>query len=176
LKRFSLVRGDAETEHDLFVRELTEHDPAMVSAAVQIDLETYSQPTLTAVSTGSMMRHGRMFLLEADGTVIGTCQCMRSWNNPAEVALVNQAIRSGWRGFGLGSWYLDQVLHILREHGFRSVVVHVGCDNRRARHLYEHKFDFVQVGGCELEYGPGEGIMMMRLVLEDWSPTRQPRS
>ncbi len=166
MKRFSLVRGDAKTEHDLFVREVTEHEPSLVGAAVRIDLNTYSEPTITRVSTGSMMRHGRMFLLEADGAVIGTCQCMRTWNNPSEVALVNQAIRSGWRGFGLGSWFLEQVLSILRQHGLRSVVVHVGCDNHRARHLYENKFDFVPVSDCELEYGPGEGLVMMRLVLE----------
>jgi [ribosomal protein S18]-alanine N-acetyltransferase len=166
LKRFSLVRGDRSTEHELFVREVTQHEPALVTAAVNIDLNTFSAPTLTRVSTGSMMRHGRLFLLEADNVVIGTCQCMRTWSNPSEVALVNQAIRSGWRGFGLGSWFLDQVLHILNQHGFRSVVVHVGCDNQRARHLYENKFDFVPVGGCELEYGPGEGLMMMRRVLE----------
>ena len=167
MKRFSLVRGDATNQHNLFVREVTEHEPELVRAAVNIDLNAYSEPTLTRVSTGSMMRHGRLFLLEADGVVIGTCQCMRTWGNPSEVALVNQAIHSGWRAFGLGSWFLEQVLHILRQHGFRSVVVHVGCDNARARHLYEDKFDFVPVGACELEYGPGEGLMMMRLVLED---------
>jgi ribosomal-protein-alanine N-acetyltransferase len=167
LKRFSLIRGDRSTEHELFVREVTEHEPALVTAAVNIDLNTFSEPTLTRVSTGSMMRHGRLFLLEADGVVIGTCQCMRTWANPSEVALVNQAIRSGWRGFGLGSWFLEQVLQILRQHRFRSVVVHVECDNPRARHLYEDKFDFVPAGECELEYGPGEGLMMMRLVLED---------
>ncbi len=169
MKRFSLVRGDRSTLHNLFVREVTEHDPSLVSAAINIDLNTYSEPTITRVSTGSMMRHGRLFLLEADGLIIGTCQCMRTWGNPSEVALVNQAIRSGWRGFGLGSWFLDQVLHILRQHGFRSVVVHVDCDNTRARHLYENKFDFVAVGDCELEYGPGKGLMMMRLVLEERS-------
>lgn len=166
MKRFSLVRGDSQTEHNLFVREVDEHEPALVTAAINIDLNTYSEPTVTRVSTGTMMRHGRLFLLEADGVVIGTCQCMRTWGNPSEVALVNQAIRSGWRGFGLGSWFLEQVLWILRQHGFRSVVVHVGCDNDRARHLYQHKFDFDAVGGCELEYGPGEGLVMMRLVLE----------
>jgi ribosomal protein S18 acetylase RimI-like enzyme len=167
MKRFSLVRGARETEHALYVREVVEHEPAQVRHAVEIDLETYSQPTVTRFSIGSMMRHGRLFLLEADGVVIGTCQCMRSWNNPSEVALVNQAIRSGWRGFGLGSWFLEQLLHILGEHGVRSVVVHVGCDNQRAIHLFENKFDFVPVSGCELEYGPGHGRIMMRLVLED---------
>ncbi len=167
MKRFSLVRGDHATEHLIFVREVTEHEPGLVTAAVNIDLNTYSEPTLTRFSTGSFMRHGRLMLLEADGSVIGTCQCMRTWNNPAEVALVNQAIRSGWRGFGLGSWFLEQVLQILRQHGFRSVVTHVSCADRRARHLYENKFDFVPVSDCELEYGPGQGMMMMRLVLED---------
>ncbi len=165
MKRFSLVRGEQSTQHNLFVREVTGHDPSLVSAAVNIDLNSHSEPTLTKVSTGSMMRHGRMFLLEADSVVIGTCQCMRTWGNPSEVALVNQAIRSGWRGFGLGSWFLEQVLWILRQHGFRSVVVHVECDNTRALHLYQHKFDFVPVGGCELEYGPGEGLVMMRRLL-----------
>jgi ribosomal-protein-alanine N-acetyltransferase len=167
MKHFSLTRGPGATEHELFVREVTSHEPALVSAAVEIDLNTHSEPTLTRFSTGSMMRHGRLFLLEADGQVIGTCQCVRTWNNPSEVALVNQAIRTGWRGFGLGSWFLEQVLAILRQHGFRSVVTHIPCDNHRARHLYEDKFDFVSVGACELEFGPGEGLMMMRLVLED---------
>ncbi len=167
MKRFSIVRGSTETEHALYVREVLHHDPALVRDVIEIDLNTYSQPTVTRFSIGSAMRHGRLFLLEADGCVIGTCQCMRSWNNPSEVALVNQAIRSGWRGFGLGSWFLGQVLHILREHGIRSVVVHVDCDNQRALHLYENKFDFVPVTGCELEYGPGHGRIMMRQTLDE---------
>lgn len=166
MKRFSLIRGDRANEHDLFVREVTEHDPGLVGEAVNIDLNTYSEPTLTRFSTGSLMRHGRLFLLEADGQVIGTCQCMRTWNNPAEVALINQAIRSGWRGFGLGTWFLEQVLGILQQHGVRSIVTHVTCDDPRARHIYEDKFDFVPVSACEMEYGHGQGLMMMRRVLE----------
>ncbi len=167
MKRFSLVRGPLATEHTLYVREVLDPDPSLVSDVVNIDLNTYSEPTVTRFSTGSTMRHGRLFLLEADEHVIGTCQCVRTWNNPSEVALVNQAIRSGWRGFGLGSWFLHQVLHILREHRVRSVVVHVDCDNERARHLYENKFDFVPASGCEQVYGIGEGQIMMRLVLEE---------
>ena len=53
------------------------------------------------------------------------------------------------------------------EHGFRSVVLHMDCDDDRARHLYEDKFGFVPVTACELEYGPGYGRVMMRLVLEE---------
>ncbi len=167
MKKFSLVRGDRSTEHSLHVEEVEEHDPALVESMLQIDLNTYSQPTLTRFSVGSFMRHGRVFLLKADGHVIGTCQFMRTWGNPSEVALANQAIRSGWRGFGLGTWFLDQLLHMIGEHGFRSVVLHVDCDDDRARHLYEDKFGFVPVTACELEYGPGYGRVMMRLVLEE---------
>lgn len=168
MRRFSILRGERATEHSLYVQQVTGHDPELISALLEIDLGTFSEPTLTRTTAGSLLRHGRAFLLRADGQLVGACLCIRTWADPDEVALVHQAIRSGWRGFGLGSWFLEQVLHILAHQGLRSVVLHVDCDNARARHLYEDKFDFAPATGCGEEYGPGHPRIMMRRAL---SPT-----
>ncbi len=167
MKTFSLVRGKRAIEHAISVQELVEHDQDLIQQILEIDLTTFSEPTLTRFTVGNIMRHGCLFQLLADGEMIGTCHCVRSWRNPSEVALVNQAIRTGWRGYGLGSFFLREVLRLLQAQSFRSVVLHVDRDNQRARHVYENKFGFVEVASCEHEYGPGYARTLMRLVLEE---------
>jgi ribosomal-protein-alanine N-acetyltransferase len=165
MRRFSLLRGERATEHSVYVEQVTGHDPTLIAALLEIDLGTFSEPTLSRATAVALLRHGQAFLLRADGHLVGACLCIRTWENPDEAALVHQAIRTGWRGFGLGSWFLEQVLQTLAHQGLSSIVLHVACENVTARHLYEDKFDFIPVTDCELDYEPGQGRVMMRKTL-----------
>ncbi|MFH1464955.1 MAG: GNAT family N-acetyltransferase [Pseudomonadota bacterium] len=162
MRRFSILRGERATEHSVYVELATAHGPELVTALLEMDLGTFSEPTLSRATAAALLRHGQAFLLRADGHLVGACLCIRTWGNPDEAALVHQAIRTGWRGFGLGSWFLEQVLQGLAHQGLSSIVLHVACENTRARHLYEDKYDFVPVTDCELDYGTGQGRVMMR--------------
>jgi ribosomal protein S18 acetylase RimI-like enzyme len=77
-----------------------------------------------------------VFLLQADELVIGAAQCMRSWNNPNEVILFNMAIRPGWRGHGLGTFFMQELLRSLEGQSIDSIILNVHDDNAVAMRLY----------------------------------------
>ena len=67
-------------------------DPASISQIVNIDLMTFSEPTWSRSTAGLMIRQGRTFLMTRGPVVIGTCQCLRSWERPQEAVLFMMAI------------------------------------------------------------------------------------
>ena len=149
------------------VREVVDHDAELIKVVQDIDLLTFSEPTWSRYTMGLMLRHGRTFLLEMEGVVIGTCQVIRSFDRPGEAALFSMAIRPGYRNQGLGTCFLRGVIDRIRAAGFRSVVLEVDPGNLAAMHVYRTKFGFHEVGLLRGEYGPGHDRMQMRLVLED---------
>ena len=153
-------------EFEIRVAEVTAHDPSMIATVLEIDLMTFSEPTWSRYTAGLMLRHGRNFILYANDMPIGTCQCMRSWQSPREVVLFSMAIRPGWRGQGLGTFFLEGTLAALKKSGTRSVVLEVDPASKAAIRLYEQKFGFKVVAECKNEYGEGQDRTHMRLVLQ----------
>ena len=153
-------------EFEIHVSEITSHDPDMIGTVLEIDLMTFSEPTWSRYTAGLMLRHGRNFILYADDMPIGTCQCIRSWQSPWEVVLFSMAIRPGWRGQGLGTYFLEATLEALKKSGTGSVVLEVDPASKAAIRLYEQKFGFKIVAECKNEYGPGHDRTHMRLLLQ----------
>jgi ribosomal-protein-alanine N-acetyltransferase len=159
-------RPDREKiESNFRVVEVGAHDPDLIARVIEIDLTTFSEPTWSRYTAGLMLRHGRTYLLMEEELIIGTCQVVRSWERPSEAVLFSMAIRPGYRNRGLGSYFLESVLEMLRKAGARSVVLEVDPHKRAAIKVYTEKFGFQRV--CELadEYGPGHHRVQMRLVL-----------
>ena len=167
--RISLT-GHGNQSYEIRVIEVVEHDPTLINTMVDIDLMTFSEPTWSRYTAGLMLRHGRTFLLFSEQTPIGTCQCMRSWEDPTQAVLFSMAIRPGWRGQGLGTFFLQEVLDALATAGCKSVVLEVDPRSAWAIRLYEEKFGFEQVAECEDEYGPGHSRVHMRLDLKPPGP------
>lgn len=163
--KMALSSQDQRTFH-ITVDEVVEHDPALIQAIVDIDLMTFSEVTWSRFTAGLMLRHGRTFLLRADGTIIGTCQLLKAWNTPDEAVLFSMSIRPGWRGRGLGTFFLQEVSASLRENGVASLVLEVDPKNEAAIRLYEEKFSFTREVLCPGEYGPGQDRLRMRRVFE----------
>jgi len=145
--------------------EVTGHAPDLIGVITEIDLLTFSEPTFSRYTAGLMLGHGRTFLLRADEMVIGTCQCLRSWSDPDEAVLFSMALRPGWRGQGLGRYFVDKVLVGLAQSGLRSVVLEVDPHDRRAIYLYREVFGFQVYARIEDQYGKGKGKVHMRLEL-----------
>ena len=161
-------RPDREKIKNNFrVVEVGAHNPELIARVIEIDLTTFSEPTWSRYTAGLMLRHGRTYLLMEEELIIGTCQVVRSWERPAEAVLFSMAIRPGYRNRGLGTFFLENVLEMLRKTGSRSVVLEVDPSKRAAIKVYTQKFGFHHV--CELadEYGPGHHRIQMRLVLTD---------
>ncbi len=164
--KISLASAGGRT-YDVRCTEVTAPDPDLIRTITEIDLLTFSEPTFSRYTAGLMLRHGRTFLLRAEGLVIGSCQCLRSWTNPDEAVLFCMALRPGWRGHGLGRFFVTQVLDALTASGIQSVVLEVDPGDRRAIHLYEEVFGFASYAQVEDQYGRGKGKVHMRLQLAD---------
>ena len=170
------LSGHGERLFEITVEEIREHKPHLISAIVEIDLMTFSEVTWSRYTAGLMLRHGRTFLLKADGAIIGTCQLLRSWTVPGEAVLFSMSIRPGWRGRGLGTFFLEEVTKALVASDIEALVLEVDPRNKAAIRLYENKFGFTREQICQEEYGKGQDRLHMRKVLakEAAHPTGAP--
>jgi ribosomal-protein-alanine N-acetyltransferase len=159
--KHSLI-GFGDRQFDVEVVEVETHTPELIAKVMEIDLLTFSAPTWSRYTAGLMLRHGRTFLLKVDGALIGTCQCLRSWDRPKEAALFSMTIRPGWRGQGLGSIFLEAVITALAESDIKSVVIEVDPNNPVALRLYQSRFGFEFVRDCKDEYGEGHHRIHLR--------------
>jgi ribosomal protein S18 acetylase RimI-like enzyme len=148
------------------VAEVKEHDPSLIASVVEIDLMTFSEPTWSRFTAGLMLRHGRTFLLQANGAIIGTSQLLRSWSAPQEAVLFSMSIRPGWRGHGLGTFFLEEISAVLIRSQVTSLVLEVDPENAPAIELYEKKFGFERQGICKQEYGDGQDRLHLRKTIE----------
>jgi [ribosomal protein S18]-alanine N-acetyltransferase len=156
------LTGFGNREFEIQVVEIDKHNPELIAQVMEIDLLTFSEPTWSRYTAGLMLRHGRTFLLRVDGALVGTCQCMRSWERPSEAALFSMTIRPGWRGQGLGSLFLEEVINGLATSGITSVAIEVDPNNPVALRLYQSRFGFEFVRDCADEYGQGHHRIHLR--------------
>lgn len=166
MERYHLTRSLDSEGYTLEVHELDQHDPRQIALLTELDLLTYSEPTFSRYTLGAFLRFGRVFTITADGLVIGACHCMRSFDDPDEVVIFNMALRPGWRGHGLGTRFLLQLLDKLRARGTRSVTLVVAASNGRAIAVYRQKFGFEHVDTLPNEFNNGQEYLLMRLDLE----------
>jgi len=145
--------------------EVKEHDPDLIAQVMEIDLLTFSDPTWSRYTAGLMLRHGRTFLLKVDNALVGTCQCLRSWEIQDEASLFSMTIRPGWRGQGLGRLFLEEVINALANSGIQSVVIEVDPDNPVVMRLYKSKLGFEYVRDCVNEYGKGHRRIHLRRMI-----------
>lgn len=162
------LRGPRSADgHQYRIRVVrAEHHPQQIKQLLEIDLMTFSVPTFSRYTAGLMLRHGRTFLMLADEQVIGTCGVVRSFDRPSEAVIFSHAIRPGWRGRGLGTRFLKEVLMHLREDGMRSAIIDVEPDNVQAIRIYEDRFGFEQVGVEVGLFGVGEDRMILRRIFQ----------
>lgn len=138
-------------------------DPGAVRWLVEVDLQTFTENTWSEQTAMVVARHGAVFLLRADGQVIGTCACVRDLADPRAVVLVSMGLVPGWRGKGLGQWLLMAVLEALHAEGFSAVVLHVGSRNRRAVQVYEDVgFRVTEMGELDAD---GDRLLVLRAEL-----------
>jgi ribosomal protein S18 acetylase RimI-like enzyme len=174
MERYHLTRAPDSEGYSLEVHEIEQHDPRQIALLTELDLLTYSEPTFSRYTLGAFLRFGRVFSITADGLVIGACHCMRSFEDPDEVVIFNMALRPGWRGHGLGSRFLRQILEKLRARGTRSVALVVAAANSRAIAVYRQKFGFQHEATLPNEFGNGQEYLLMRLPLAPNGGVRAP--
>lgn len=163
------LESDSGRRYEIRIDEVGDFRQDLVRTLIDIDLQTFSESTFSHYTAAAFLRNGRVYLLRADDTVIGSCVCLRSWERPLDVLLLSMGIRPGWRGRGLGQHFVEGVLGKLRQRGTRSVTLLLSKGNRRAMRVYsEVGFEVVE----ELPEDPltGESLLVMRVKLRDDAP------
>ena len=160
------IDGDAGHVYEIRVTQAEKFEPELVRTLIDIDLQTFSESTYSEFTAAAFLRDGAVFLLWADGVIIGSCVCFRCWERPNEAKLLAMGIRPGWRGRGLGQRFVKGVLEKLRNRGLRSVVLTVPEDNRRALRVYE-EVGFEVYEKSEEDSRTGEVSMYLRCKLSD---------
>lgn len=166
MERYHLTRSLDTDGYSLEVHEIDRHDPRQIATLTELDLLTYSEPTFSRYTLGAFLRFGRVFTITADDLVIGAAHTMRSFEDPDEVVIFNMALRPGWRGHGLGTRFMFQMLDKLRARGTRTVALVVAASNQRAIAVYRTKFGFEHVETLPNEFNNGQEYLLMRLDLE----------
>lgn len=141
-------------------------DDALADLLVDIDLQSFVEPTISRVVASVLLAHGEVFLLLADDEVIGFAACSRTFDPPDEGVLVSMGLRPGWRGRGLGQRFVRDTLSGLADDGAVAANLIVGSDNLRAVRLYrELGFDIVREGSVDPHTGERPLHMRARLPL-----------
>lgn len=166
------IDGSAEHTYHITVDAVSEVTPAVVKTLIDIDLQTFAEPTISPYSAAVIARNGMIFLLQADGVAIGTCVVLRCFDRPQEVVLLTMGIRPGWRGRGLGQKFVSGVLDRIRDQGFRAACLMVGAANRRAVRVYRD-VGFEIVESIQADPQGTEPMLMMRMKLQDEAPVRE---
>jgi ribosomal protein S18 acetylase RimI-like enzyme len=136
-----------------------------VRMLLEVDLQTFAEPTFTHYTASVFLQHGRVFALRLGADVIGTCVFMRSWEHPNEVNLLSMGILPGFRGQGFGQRCLEGVLDRLRRAGLLAVRLMVAEDNRRARKVYRDS-GFTETGHRFRDPRTDEAYLELRIQLQ----------
>ena len=166
------IASDSGRSFAITIDEVEQVSDDLIRTLIDIDLQTFSESTFSGYTARVLMLHGRVFLLRADGTVIGACVCMRSWERPHEVTILSMGIRPGWRGRGLGQRFVAGIMARIKQKGLRSVTLLVSRDNRRAVRVYEDT-GFEVVHELERDTRTGETFLFMRAHLQEMAPVTE---
>ena len=112
-----------------------------------------------------MIRYGRVFVVELEGLVVGVAQFMRTWIRQDAVYFYGISLLPDYRGQGLGTAFLNEILIYLKNDGVRKVILSVSPENKGAIHLYRERYGFRTVKSSVNEYGPGEDRLIMECIL-----------
>ena len=154
------IDGATGRSFELRIEEVDEITEDLVRTLIEIDLQTFSESTFSHYTARAFLRNGRVLLLRADGHIIGTCVCMRTWHDPSEALILSMGLRPGWRGRGLGHSFVRGILDRLHRLGVGSVSLLVSLDNRRALRVYEET-GFRITEAMERDSRTGEAFVRM---------------
>lgn len=165
------IDGSSDRDFEIRIDEVAEISAELVRTLIEIDLQTFSESTLSPYSVAAFLKGGRVYLLRANDLVIGSCVCIRGWDRPNEAMILSMAIRPGWRGRGLGQRFVSGVLDRLRTRGLRNCSLLVGEENRRAVKVYQDVgFRAVEQRDIDPQHRDVLVLMRINLAREDEAP------
>lgn len=114
-------------------------------AVAEIERRSFSQPWSENGFRASLESEYSLYLVarwEETGEIVGYCGLLQSFD---EADIINVAVRSEFRGRGIGYEMLRQLMESGRERGIERFTLEVRRSNHGAQKLYE-KLGFYSVG------------------------------
>lgn len=130
----------------------------------RLDLEVFGHTGLRAEDLSVVSRAGAVYEGVVGGRLVGSCQLLRVFDDPAAAWVVGFYVLPEFRGKGLGRELLTEVAAEAGRAGLRRLLLTVGADNLPALELYL-SFGFLRVETIPDFYGPGEDRLLLRCEL-----------
>ncbi len=131
-----LINSLIDEQADIWMRE-------PVTRNEQID---WLSRRLAAIEKGEVVQ----IVAEAQGHVVANTDVTIKTGQRSHVGDIGIIIKQGYRGIGIGTEMLKQLIERARERGLKIVTLGVFATNKRAKHVYQ------KLGFCECGRIPGE--------------------
>jgi len=160
-----LIRKDEE--RGLGVAQMEEASLEMLSHLMKLEDDIFGEESVGEWFMVSNVRHGNVLVLVDLRThrSVGIAILMRDWAEIQRCYLSDFGVKEGYRGRGLGSYFLAVVLEEVRLMDIHQVSLTVDVNNSAAIGLYR-KFGFSIAEERKNLYGEGRDRYVMELKLE----------
>jgi len=150
----------------LEVRIVDDFDVKLIKELTLLEKEAFGRGGLNEWTLPVFIKYGRVYILEEKGKVLGLAELVKDWNDQKLVFLVSFSICRNKRGQGLGDFFLERIIQLLKEEYVKVIRITVSSHNKVALKLYK-KLGFTEIGYLKNEYGLGENRLLMELNLEE---------
>jgi ribosomal-protein-alanine N-acetyltransferase len=127
----------------------------IIGQIIKLEAEAFGDGGLDEWNLVPLIRHGRVFCIVEDDTVLGCIQYMLDWNDHTKAYAVGISIARSQRGKGYGTLLFGGSMDILAQEGIKTVELTVDPENTAAVSVYGRKLGFVITEQRSGEYGKG---------------------
>jgi ribosomal protein S18 acetylase RimI-like enzyme len=127
----------------------------------EYDREVFGTMGLRVCDLAMVAKAGAFYLALAGDAIVGACQLMRVFDEPAFCWVVGFYVRPAWQGRGIGRLLLRQVEDECRSVGLEGMLLTVSMGNTGAMALYRGA-GFVEEAFVPCFYGEGEDRSILR--------------
>ena len=146
---------------DLRLERITEPDLELLRALGEFDREAFGETGLRGFDIGVFCRLGVVCVAWSGDDLVGSCQLLRTVDEPDMLWIFGISIRPAWRGRGHGTRLLELVIAELPSLGADGLLLTVDPGNAAARAMYR-RAGFADERFIPDFYGPGEHRWKMR--------------
>ena len=156
-----------ELKSKITIERLTTVDDFLRDVIISIDEEAFGPGSLTKWSLPLFLDYGKVYLARYEGRPVGVAELMRAWNEPELIYLYGMAVISQYRGCGIGSLLLLEILKNLPSYGYKRLQLTVDPENQTAIHIYRDKFEMQSLKYIKNYFGPGEDRLLYEWIWDE---------
>lgn len=151
------------------VEVINELNLELLSRVVELEQEAFGEGGLNEWHLVPIIRHGRVFIIKNDESVVGCVQYMLDWNSPQRAYMIGASVAKETRGKGIGTELLVKSITTLFAENICEVELTVAADNFGAVKVYREKLGFKVIDFRKNEYGQGHDRLVMLLTRDGFA-------